>query len=91
MTQKKKSEKAKRLVLTKIKESPFNNNNNSLFIITGKGKLNLNGTGWSGWSGKKFNEFPEWMQDDSIKHLVSGIPVSGLGTYKVLIKKNWGY
>ncbi|GES97338.1 protein kinase [Rhizophagus clarus] len=79
-----KSEKAKRLVLTKIKESPFNNNNNSLFIITGKGKLNLNGTGWSG---KKFNEFPELMQDDSIKHLVSGIPVSGLGTYKVLIKK----
>jgi TPR repeat protein len=81
-------EKAKRLVLTKIKESPFNpfinNKIISLFIITGKSKLNLNGTGWTGI---KYNEFPEWMQDDTVKHLINGTPVKGLGTYKVLIKK----
>ncbi|GBB89123.1 hypothetical protein RclHR1_01580024 [Rhizophagus clarus] len=82
-------EKAKRLVLTKIKESPFNpfNSNNiiSLFIITGKSKLNSEGTGWTGI---KFNELPEWMRDDTIKHLINGTPVKGLGAYKILIKKN---
>uniref|UniRef100_U9U415 HCP-like protein n=1 Tax=Rhizophagus irregularis (strain DAOM 181602 / DAOM 197198 / MUCL 43194) TaxID=747089 RepID=U9U415_RHIID len=73
-------EKAKRLVLTKIKESPFNPFNNkivSLFIITGKR-----------WTGIKFNEFPEWMRDNTIKHLINGTLMKGLGTYKVLIKKS---
>ncbi|CAB4375443.1 unnamed protein product [Rhizophagus irregularis] len=81
------SEKAKRLVLTKIKESPynpFNNNIISLFIITGKSKKNSNGTGWTG---KKFNEFPNWMQDCSIKYLVNRTPVKGLGTYNVFVDK----
>ncbi|CAB4460290.1 HCP-like protein [Rhizophagus irregularis] len=81
-------EKAKRLVLTKIKESPFNPFNNkivSLFIITGKSKKNLSGTGWTGI---KFNEFPEWMRDNTIKHLINGTLMKGLGTYKVLIKKS---
>ncbi|RIA98918.1 hypothetical protein C1645_800922 [Glomus cerebriforme] len=76
-------EKAKRLVLTKIKESPFVENV-SLFIITGKRKPNSSNTGWTGI---KFNKFPDWMKDDSIKHLINGPPVKGLGTYKILIKK----
>ncbi|CAG8717464.1 1289_t:CDS:2, partial [Funneliformis mosseae] len=74
-------EKAKYLVLTKIKESPYINNS-SLFIITGKGSKIENG----GWTGKKFNEFPQWMQNDSIKDLIVENPVKGLGTYRVLIK-----
>ncbi|GBC29331.2 hypothetical protein GLOIN_2v1545986 [Rhizophagus irregularis DAOM 181602=DAOM 197198] len=81
------SEKAKRLVLTKIKESPynpFNNNIISLFIITGKHEQNSNGTGWTGI---KYNKLPKWMLDDSIKYVVNCTPVKGLGTYNVFVDK----
>ncbi|GBC00595.1 hypothetical protein RclHR1_03900012 [Rhizophagus clarus] len=82
------SEKAKRLVLTKIKESPvfnpFNNNIITLFIITGKHQQNSDGTGWTGI---KYNKLPKWMVDDSIKDLVNCTPVKGLGTYNVFVDK----
>ncbi|CAI2163819.1 2701_t:CDS:2 [Funneliformis geosporum] len=74
--------KAMYLVLTKIKESPYINSS-SLFIITGKSLENKDRTGYIG---TKFNEFPHWMQHDSIKDLLVGKPVKGLGTYRVLIK-----
>jgi TPR repeat protein len=63
----------------KIKESPYIKNT-SIFVITGKG-MKRNG----GWSGKMFNQFPEWMQD--VEHLLGGDTVKGLGSYEVFIKK----
>jgi TPR repeat protein len=81
------SEKAKRLVLTKIKENPFNPTNNiitSLFIITGKHEQNSTGTGWTGI---KYNKLPKWIIDDSIKDLGNCTPIKGLGTYNVFIDK----
>ncbi|CAI2166374.1 10143_t:CDS:1 [Funneliformis geosporum] len=69
------------LILAKIKESP-QIKNVSLFIITGKGRKRH-----GEFSGKKFNQFPAWMQDENIVNLLGGNPVKGLGTYEVVLKK----
>ncbi|CAG8500762.1 16448_t:CDS:1 [Funneliformis caledonium] len=74
---------AKHLVLMKIKQSP-QIGNASIFFITGKhDKID----GGSEYSGKMYNLFPEWMQDDSIKCLIDEDPVRGVGTYEVFINK----
>ncbi|CAI2162936.1 15722_t:CDS:1 [Funneliformis geosporum] len=75
---------AKHLVLTKVKQSPYIGKA-SIFIITGKhDKID----GGSEYSGKMYNLFPEWMQDESIKYLIDEEPVRGLGTYEVFINKH---
>ncbi|CAB4462683.1 unnamed protein product [Rhizophagus irregularis] len=74
-------DEARRLVITKIKNSPYLNNV-SIFIITGKGN-HMNSTNNPGILNKSFLD---WMKDDSIKNLVDGDPIKGDGTYEVFIK-----
>ncbi|POG67940.1 hypothetical protein GLOIN_2v1642838, partial [Rhizophagus irregularis DAOM 181602=DAOM 197198] len=57
-------DEARRLVITKIKNSPYLNNV-SIFIITGKGN-HMNSTNNPGILNKSFLD---WMKDDSIKNL----------------------
>src|SRR5581483_5014548 len=94
ITRKTEVKEGKHLVLTKIKESPYIKNT-SLFVITGKGqkiKKDINGvilnkglskrkSNYEEWTGTKFNEFPNWIQD--VKRLLKGDPIKGLGTYEV--------
>jgi tetratricopeptide (TPR) repeat protein len=75
-------DKAKSLVITKIKNAPYVENA-SLFIIPGKGK-HKNSSNNRGILNKSF---PEWMEDDSIKNLIDGEPIKGDGTYEVFIKR----
>ncbi|CAI2171614.1 8332_t:CDS:2 [Funneliformis geosporum] len=74
----KSEEEAKRLVITKIKNSPCVENA-SIFFIPGKGKNN---------SGTLYNRFPEWIEDKLIKNLIDDQRANGIGTYEVFIKKN---
>ncbi|CAG8691032.1 12680_t:CDS:2 [Rhizophagus irregularis] len=69
-------DEARRLVITKIKNSPYLNNV-SIFIITGKGN-HMNSTNNPGILNKSFLD---WMKDDSIKNLVDGDPIKGDAGY----------
>ncbi|RIA92668.1 hypothetical protein C1645_764440 [Glomus cerebriforme] len=75
-------DEAKRLVITKIKNSPYVENS-SIFIIPGKGN-HMNSSNNPGILNKSF---PDWIKDDSVKHLINGDPVKGDGTYEVFINK----
>ena len=74
-------DESRRLVITKIKNSPYVENV-SIFVIPGKGN-HMNSSNNPGILNKNF---PDWMRNDSIKNLVDEEPVKGEGTLKYLSK-----